>query len=83
MSRFDRIEQLEIAKIAKRAAPSSVPAHTHTASDISNATATGIALITAVNAAAARTAIQTPTIYSGTSAPSSGLGSDGDLYFKY
>jgi hypothetical protein len=40
-------------------------------------------VLKAADAAAARSAISVPTIYSGTTTPSSGLGADGDLYFKY
>jgi oxalate decarboxylase/phosphoglucose isomerase-like protein (cupin superfamily) len=57
--------------------------HTHVATDISNSTSVGRNVLTAADAAAARSAISVPTIYSGTTTPSSGLGADGDLYFKY
>jgi len=58
-------------------------AHTHVATDISDSTSVGRSVLKATDAAAARTAIGTPTIYSGTATPSAGLGVDGDLYFKY
>jgi hypothetical protein len=58
-------------------------AHTHVATDISDSTTVGRNVLKAADAAAARSAISVPTIYSGTTTPSSGLGADGDLYFKY
>jgi hypothetical protein len=46
-------------------------------------TAAGRALIGGADAAAQRNTLGVPTIFSGTTAPSSGTGVDGDLYFQY
>jgi len=46
-------------------------------------TAAGRALLDDVNAAAQRTTLEVPTVYSGTSPPSGGTGVDGDLFFRY
>jgi hypothetical protein len=46
-------------------------------------TAAGRAILDDADAAAQRTTLGVPTIYSGTTAPSAGTGVDGDLYFQY
>jgi hypothetical protein len=46
-------------------------------------TAAGRALLDDADAAAQRTTLGVPTVYSGTSPPSGGTGVDGDLFFEY
>jgi hypothetical protein len=57
--------------------------HTHDTSDLSGAMPIAKGGTNATTAEDARTNLGIPTIHSGTAAPSSSLGKDGDIYIQY